>query len=182
MAVRWIVTELFPSTYDNDKKKEKTMANEILKFDWARIDAACEAIAQGVVDAGLEIDMVIGISRGGLIPATIIAHQLGVQRVGSFQIGSYESGLQGAIQDLEDRNHLMASVERADNILIVEDIVDTGKSMKYLRDRFELFQAKIAFASLVVKGHKAPQNTWPDIYDTLLESDAWVHFPWEQLP
>ena len=158
------------------------MTDEILKIDWAQVDASCKTIAQDVVNAGIKADMVVGISRGGLIPATIIAHQLGIRRVGSYQISSYGDGLQSAIQDLNDRDHLMAAIKRTDHVLLVEDIVDTGNSMKYLRDRFALLQAQVTYTSLIVRGCKAPQNTWPDIYATMLGHEAWVHFPWEQLP
>lgn len=155
------------------------MANKIWKYGWEQTQAACETVAQKIADAEIECDMIVGISRGGLIPATMIAHILGVKRVGSFQVGSYEAGVRGAIQDLEDRNHLIQSVERAENVLVIEDIVDTGNSMAYLKKRFAIYGPKIAYASLVVKGHKAPEETWPDFYDTLMAEDAWVHFPWE---
>ena len=146
---------------------------------WSDVEDWCDNICTNVSMAEIEIDMVIGISRGGLIPATMIAHMLDVKRVGSFQLASYDSTLKGAIQDLEDRNHLMTSIASAAYALVVEDIVDTGDSMKYLRKRFNHKSTKCAYAALAVKTYKAPIETWPDFYSHDCTSETWVQFPWE---
>lgn len=159
------------------------MANEdigIWTLDWKEITNFCETIAHQVVEAELEVSMIVGVSRGGLIPATMLAHLLDVRRVGSFQLGSYEAGIQGAIQDLEDKNHLVTSIERAQNVLVVDDIVDSGATLNYLRSRFWPQGCKLAYAALTCKCHKAPEGSWPDFVGVQIYEPTWVEFPWEQ--
>lgn len=154
------------------------IANRTL--DWEEIEEACDAIATQVINTGLELEAIVGISRGGLIPATILAHLLGVKRVISYQVSSYNAGVQGAIQDLNDRSHLFKSLEGYANVLVMEDIVDTGNTMGYLKKHFNRpGGAKIAYASLVVKGHKAPEHNHPDFWHHNILEPTWIQFPWE---
>lgn len=158
------------------------MAKEDIKIwtlGWEQIEGLCKDVAHQVVQAELEVNMVVGLSRGGLIPATIIANILGVRRVGSYQLASYEHGIQGAIQDLEDKNHLVASIERAQNVLVVDDIVDSGSTLDYLRSRLWPQGCKIAYAALTCKCHKAPEGSWPDFTGAQIHEPTWVEFPWE---
>lgn len=156
------------------------MNSDLWTFKWNHLETGCHSIVKQIQDADFKPNLIIGISRGGLVPATMIAHALNVRRLVSFQAVSYEAGVQGAIQDLEDRDHLLRSIERANEILVVDDIVDSGNTMAYMRKRLKFTTKAVGYASLVVKEFKAPASSWPDFYEYAMQEPVWVTFPWEQ--
>jgi len=153
------------------------------KLGWDDIEALTDNLADQCLNSGIQPDMIVAIARGGLIPATQLAHKLDVRRVRSFQMVSYIDGVQGALEHIDSSQNLIEEMERpnVNCVLFVEDIVDTGASLQYLRKMFTLpqgYKCVSVFASLTVK-KKAPKADWPTMYAHVYPEDAWVTFPWE---
>lgn len=105
------------------------------------------------------------IPRGGLIPATMLAHKLGIKKIWTFPPFEFDDPI---------INATMPSIETG--IFFVDDIYDTGNT--YHRVKNMLFEYNFKPCFLVIK--HPPQNIPQPFYPgrTLFDS-KWVVFPWE---
>jgi xanthine phosphoribosyltransferase len=152
------------------------------KYSWDYIERACKHIADSY--NGPPIKRIIGLSRGGLIPAVLIAKHMRVREVYSIGIRSYREG-----EDYKARSHkpdVYQSIQytctrlgRGDPILIVDDISDKGQTFKYVLEHiFENISTSsiIETASIFIKDKT---DFEPDHYYKCLPDEQWVIFPWE---
>lgn len=111
---------------------------------------------------------VVAITRGGLVPAAIVARELEVRLIDTVCVSSYEHQDQGGLEVLkpvqDDRNGA--------GILIVDDLVDTGKTARVVRDMLP----EAHFATVYAKPEGRPLV---DTFITEVSQDTWIFFPWD---
>ena len=117
-------------------------------IDWRDIDIAVERLAINITNSEVKISAIGGLPRGGLIPAVMLSHKLNIPFVSQANIG----GITG-------------------NILIVDDICDSGKTLK----RFK-FENNIYTATL---HYKTTSKYEPHFYWRLASLNEWIVYPWE---
>lgn len=144
------------------------------KLSWDEISHDSKVLAEKV--RPYHISSIIGLGRGGLIPAVIIANTLGIQKV--YNIGAF------SYTNIIRQDHLLVYqyvpkdiAIGNDNVLIVDDLVDSGKTFKELAENFTL--CKFKTATLYVKPKTA---YYPDYYVSEVSNDDWIVFPWEIAP
>lgn len=111
---------------------------------------------------------IIGITRGGLVPACIVARELDVKLVETLCISSYDHKDQRGADILK----VPEQAGDGDGWLIVDDLVDTGNTFKIARDIIP----KAHYAAIYAK--PAGVDT-ADTYITEVSQDTWIHFPWD---
>jgi hypoxanthine phosphoribosyltransferase len=147
------------------------MELEKLNLTWRGITSLCSKIVKKLKDKYPNIvDFeIIGLSRGGLIPAVIISNMLNVRKVYSIGLKSYTG---------EEKDHFelyqIPEVSKMDKILLIDDISDSGESFKNTKEM--LVGKTVVTASLTLK-HKTAFK--PDVYGKAVKDDVWVVFPWE---
>ena len=109
---------------------------------------------------------IIAITRGGLVPASIIARELEIRLVDTICISSYDHQQQGEITVLK------APDTDSDGWLLIDDLVDTGNTARVVRNR--LPQAH--FATVYAKPAGRPVV---DTFITEVSQDTWILFPWD---
>lgn len=109
---------------------------------------------------------VIGIARGGLVPAAILARELDVRLVDSICIASYDHDRQGELK-------ILKSVEGdGEGILLVDDLVDTGTTARIARNLLP----KAVFVAIYAK----PKGKMlADHFQREFSQETWIHFPWD---
>ena len=118
-------------------------------------------------------DIIIGIARGGLIPARILTDLLETPQLATIQIEFY-TDINQTRQEPTLKQTLTTQIT-GKKTLIVDDIADTGKSLKLAKTHLQQQGAlEIKTATLYTK----PQSTTtPDFYEK--QTTSWVVFPWE---
>jgi xanthine phosphoribosyltransferase len=119
----------------------------------------------------LEMDAfkgIIGLARGGLVPAAIIARELDIRLVDTVCVVSYDG------KDQRDEVRILKSVQGTDGAgwLLVDDLVDTGNTVKQVRDLLP----RAHFATVYAKPAGKPLV---DTYVTEVSQDTWILFPWD---
>lgn len=129
-------------------------------LSWYDITKKCKKIAD-IIEKEFNLNelQLVGIARGGLIPATIIAHMLGI-RLNMLDVYSYKKQEQGEII-----NKSINAIDSTKPTVLIDDIYDTGNTYKYLSRNY-LFD-KMYF--IIDKRDEEYQN------------DNWYVFPWEDL-
>ena len=122
-------------------------------------------------------DHIIALAKGGYIPARIIAQQLNVKRIYSYGINFYDENDKRMETPIVYQNVDMSSINKSDRILIVDDIVDSGLSLKWLYTSLEWQgYSKYESCALYVKPQAIIK---PDVWAKVVDNDVWVQFAWE---
>lgn len=151
------------------------------QYGWRHVNKACEYL-YNVYDKPVP-DKIVALARGGLVPATIMANKLGVRRVYSLGISSYEQYENGVELPgrLEMYQRIPTNIKRHHNdeiTLVVDDISDRGGTFVYAKEYLqEILGGNILTMSLVIKPETKHK---PDYYHECAPQDQWIVFPWEK--
>ncbi len=162
------------------------------KYSWRYIDKACANIAEQYManpppnPAYLpeKAPRIIGISRGGLIPATLVAKYLKASEVYSLGLKSYSDDSAFA-----DRRHTpdvyqniafsCPRLNRGDPILLIDDISDEGNTLEYIvKNILPDITSVVTTATLFIKDKT---QFVPNIFHAKVPDNQWVIFPWEKM-
>jgi adenine/guanine phosphoribosyltransferase-like PRPP-binding protein len=109
---------------------------------------------------------IIAITRGGLVPAAIVARELEIRLIDTVCIASYDGRTQGGLKVLK------SATGDGDGWLLVDDLVDTGKTAKTVRELIP----RAHFATIYAKPAGRPTV---DTFMTEVSQDTWILFPWD---
>jgi len=140
-------------------------SNRTFPVSWDELHRDSRALAWRLLEKGPWTG-IVAITRGGLVPATIVARELEIRLIDTVCIASYDDRSQGELMVLK----------RADGDgegwLIVDDLVDTGVTAKAVRAMLP----KAHFASVYAKPAGRPLV---DTFVTEVSQDTWILFPWD---
>jgi xanthine phosphoribosyltransferase len=145
-AARTPMTDAGPQTLEAAVRRDPA---KIFPVSWDQFHRDSRALAWRLSGAG-PFEAIVCITRGGLVPAAIVARELKPVAESIVALG----GGQGA------------------RVLLVDDLVDTGKTAKVVRE-------------LVPRAHLATVYAKPmgrplvDTFITEVSQDTWIYFPWD---
>ena len=148
--------------------------NKAFPVSWDQFHRDCRALAWRLSAAG-PFQALVAITRGGLVPAAIVARELGIRTIETVCIASYHDySNQGDLQVLKD---IAPSVKALGDgtgrgVLVVDDLTDTGKTAKIVRDMLP----NAHFATVYAKPAGRPIV---DTFVTEVSQDTWIYFPWD---
>ncbi len=143
---------------------------------WSDFDRAVRKIATGVRDESPPVDCIVGIARGGLVPAVALSNVLDVEdlrivsvarNVGS---GQYLEKRRPTVRWLFDPQEM-----RDKRVLVVDDVAGSGETLAEVRaeiDEVGPERCRTAVLVRMLRGTSAPDLA-------AVELDDWVVFPWE---
>jgi uncharacterized protein len=144
---------------------------------WERFGQAIRDLAQAVASDGFVPDIVLTVARGGLLPAGALAYALGVKNVFTMNVEFYT----GVDQRLEMPVVLPPILDVVDikgsRVLVVDDVADTGATLKLVMDFCADHVAEVRCAVLYEKPSSRVrcQYVWR-------RTARWINFPWSTLP
>ena len=119
--------------------------------------------------------LVIGLIRGGLIPSVIVSHALNDTKMEAID---YSSG-DGAGDDRNKHTNKIPHFDTFNRLLIVDDICDTGYSMKEVVDEYTTRGHEVLTFTLYYKESSVFK---PDfVWQTIREDSPWIIFPFEHI-
>jgi len=140
---------------------------------WEQFHRDARALAWRLTGAG-PFEAIVCVTRGGLVPAAIVARELNLRLVETICVASYgAAGQQGEFKILKNvGEELRHGVQPGTGVLIVDDLVDTGKTARIVRDILPAAH----FATVYAKPMGRPMV---DTFITEVSQDTWIHFPWD---
>lgn len=123
---------------------------------------------------GSNYDYIIGIGRGGLIPATMLAYKLN-KKVLVFGINTYNNTVQTGHWDIYQPVTLPTVPSK---FLVVDDICDTGNTFNIFNGMYSATDHTFDYASLFVKDKSSHMVNF---YGFSVPEETWLTFPWEEL-
>ena len=113
---------------------------------------------------------VVAITRGGLVPAAIVARELNIRVVDTICVKTYEHQDRGEAQVLKAPD--AGLVGDGDGVLVIDDLVDTGRTLEVVRAAYP----RAHFATVYAKPQGRPLV---DTFITEVSQDTWIYFPWD---
>ena len=149
-------------------------ARKPFPVSWDQFHRDARALAWRLSGAG-PFEALIAVTRGGLVPAAVVARELGIRVIDTLCVSSYSHTSQvGEPTVLKDISDAVARLGggTGKGLLVVEDLVDTGKTARIARD-------------LVPQAHLAAVYAKPmgkplvDTFITEVSQDTCIFFPWD---
>jgi len=118
--------------------------------------------------------MLVGISRGGLVPVRILSDKMGINNIGVMGIGFYKSV--GQTSKFPQITQELSKDVVGKKVLVVDDVADTGRSLVVAKEY--LGRKGAAEVKIATLHYKPASQLKPDYFmDT---TTKWVVYPWEQ--
>lgn len=169
------------------------MTTSKVYYNWTDLEKSVSNIVSQIYKSHWRPDYIVGITRGGLIPATLLSHFLGAK------MHTLDVRLRDGDDIGPETNCWMSEdafgyeMERPRNILIVDDINDTGATFNWIKDNWEgsclpnnreqwdnVWHNTVRFAVLT-NNLSSPFSV--DYYADEVnkaEKDCWLVYPWEE--
>lgn len=148
---------------------------KLLHLSWSSCQILIESVAAKIKRSGFKSDLIVAVSRGGFIPARILCDQLSLKRLASLQIEYYQGV--GERRDSPKIIYPLNAEVKGLRILLVDDVSDSGSSLRFVRDHILSLEALEAKTATI---HVKPWTRFdPDYYAK--NTDAWIVYPWELL-
>ena len=143
-----------------------------LHVSWDQLHRDARALAWRLQDAAPESGWkaVVAITRGGMAPAMIISRELDIRTVDTISVKSYNHQEQSEPRIIKSPDATV--VGDGEGILIIDDLVDTGKTLEVVRKAMP----KAHVATVYAKPQGRPMV---DSFITEVSQDTWIFFPWD---
>jgi hypoxanthine phosphoribosyltransferase len=144
---------------------------------WDAFGRAGRELAQSIADDGYRADLILAVARGGLFAAGSIGYALDVKNVQLINVEFYTG-----VDERLDLPVMLSPVPDADaldgaNVLIVDDVADTGATLKLVSDFCAGHAAQVRTAVIYEKPHSSftCDYVWA-------HTAKWIDFPWSSEP
>jgi hypoxanthine phosphoribosyltransferase len=117
-------------------------------IEWRDIEDAIERLAINITNSGVKFDAIGGLPRGGLVPAVMLSHKLNIPFISQASIRTITG-----------------------NILIVDDICDTGHTLKKFKFEENIYTATLHWKN---SAEYEPNYFWKIAFE-----NEWIVYPWE---
>jgi len=140
---------------------------------WDQFHRDARALVWRLASVG-PFQAIVCVTRGGMVPAAIVARELDIRLIETVCVSSYTGTSQGDLTVLKTvaSNIVALGGGQGVRVLLVDDLVDTGKTAKVVRE-------------IVPRAHLATVYAKPmgrplvDTFITEVSQDTWIYFPWD---
>ncbi|MEO7598567.1 MAG: xanthine phosphoribosyltransferase [Opitutus sp.] len=141
-------------------------------ISWPELHRDARYLSQELHDRGTW-QGIVAITRGGLVPAALVARELEIRLIDTVCISSYAAGTAGgAEQQQSGIKVLKTATGDGDGYLLIDDLVDTGRTAQVVRQLLP----KAFFATLYAKPAGRP---YVDTCVKEFKQNKWIYFPWD---
>ena len=140
-----------------------------IKLTWQDMETYAKRLAEHVRPTMEEkhITKLCAITRGGLIPAALLAKELDLRYIDTICISSYDG------TESKELKIMKIMEGSGEDFLIVDEIAETGKTIEAVRKRLPNATFATLFATKEGEKHV-------DFYEVVKEENDWIMFPWEK--
>jgi xanthine phosphoribosyltransferase len=154
----------------------QTPFSKSFPVSWDQFHRDARALAWRLADKG-PFEAIVCITRGGLVPAAIVARELDLRVIETVCVTSYQGQQQRNQGEIEVLKTIAPAIRAIGDgtgkgVLLIDDLTDTGKTAKVVREMLP----GAHFATVYAKPMGAPLC---DTFVTEVSQDTWINFPWD---
>ncbi|MSQ55754.1 MAG: xanthine phosphoribosyltransferase [Betaproteobacteria bacterium] len=141
-------------------------------ISWVELHRDARYLSQVLHDRG-PWKGIIAVTRGGLVPAALVARELDIRLVDTICVTSYDAGGAGRAQQVQGDVQVLKGVDGdGEGYLLIDDLVDTGRTAQAVRRLLP----RAHFAALYAK---PAGRAIVDTFVKEFKQEKWIHFPWD---
>lgn len=144
---------------------------------WETFGEASRYLSQEIVDSGWMPDLIVGVARGGLIPAGAIGYAIGIKEMGAINVEFY-TDIGATLPEPIILNPQLDTESLTDKkVLVVDDVADSGKTLDLVVNMLKETASEVRSAVIYTKPTTIfePDYSWK-------KTEAWINFAWSVLP
>lgn len=144
---------------------------------WETFGEASRYLSQEIVDSGWMPDLIVGVARGGLIPAGAIGYAIGIKEMGAINVEFY-TDIGATLPEPTILNPRLDTESLTDKkVLVVDDVADSGKTLDLVVNMLKETASEVRSAVIYTKPTTIfePDYSWK-------KTEAWINFAWSVLP
>ena len=150
----------------------KALPEKAFPVSWDQFHRDARALAWRLSSSG-PFTSIVCITRGGLVPAAIVARELELKLIETVCISSYHTYTeQGQLTVLKGIDPAISGRDGGKGVLVVDDLVDTGKTVRIVKDMLPNAHVATVYA-------KPQGRPLVDTFVTEVSQDTWIYFPWD---
>jgi xanthine phosphoribosyltransferase len=152
----------------------ESRSDKAFPVSWDQFHRDARALAWRLSGQG-QWEAIVCVTRGGLVPAAIVARELGIRLIETICVASYHDYRdQGGLEVLKEVSPAIVDLAggKGAAVLVIDDLVDTGKTARLVRDMVP----KCHYATVYAKPAGRPLV---DTFITEVSQDTWIYFPWD---
>ncbi len=145
-----------------------------LRPSWDETQSLCACLARRLAEKG-DWRGIVAVTRGGMVPAAIVARHLDIRMIETFSVVSYAADPDGENPRQSERLEVLKpafGVGDGAGWLVIDDLADSGRTMAALRQAMP----KAHFAALYAKPEGKSSL---DTFAAEADQETWIYFPWE---
>lgn len=153
------------------------MTAEREDLTWELFGNASRELSQQLVDSGWKPDLIVGVARGGLIPAGAVGYAVGIKAMGAINVEFYTDIGQTLPEPMILNPQLDTESLRGKRVLVVDDVADSGKTLDLVVNLLEETAEEVKSMVIYTKPTTIfePDFSWK-------KTDLWINFAWSVLP
>ena len=144
---------------------------------WEVFGEASRNLSEQIVESGWFPDLIVGVARGGLIPAGAIGYAIGVKAMGAINVEFYTDIGQTLDEPIILSPQLDTDSLKGKKVLVVDDVADSGKTLDLVVNLLKETADDVRSAVIYTKPKTIfePDFSWK-------KTDQWINFAWSVLP
>lgn len=139
-------------------------------MDWVEVNVAIKNLSLMILESGFRPDLLIAVARGGWIPTRLLSSKIGQHKIASIGL-SYEDNARNNLSIYS----IPQPIVQGQKLLVVEDMLESGRSLDKAVDELGKYGAVVRSASLFIQSSSL---FIPDYYISIVDNR--IAFPWEE--
>jgi xanthine phosphoribosyltransferase len=157
---------------EDDLPQDPHPYRDEIVISWPELHRDARYLSRVLHDKG-EWSGIIAVTRGGLVPAALVARELDIRLIDTVCVVSYASTGEGGAEKRQGELRWLKKIQGdGAGWLLLDDLVDTGRTARAVRELLP----RAHFATLYAKPLGVPIV---DTYVKEFKQDKWIYFPWD---
>lgn len=169
-------------TKDDAEEASGSVTRRYAHVSWGEVESLCERLARRIRAEYGKQDVVLAVTRGGMVPATMLAQALELRNILTATVIFYKDNGDQFFGMTEPRflSFPAADALAGQAVLVVDDVWDSGRTASAVRKRVERAEPKsVVTAVLHFKPTQSTESGGPDVYAE--DANDWIIYPWERM-
>ncbi len=151
-----------------------TLPDKAFPVSWDQFHRDARALAWRLSGREKPFRALVCITRGGLVPAAVVARELNIRKIETVCVVSYTGEIGTEQSSLRLLKGLEESIteDGGRDVLIVDELTDTGRTAAFVKDMLP----NAHFATVYAKPAGRPLI---DTFVTEVSQDTWIYLPWD---